>query len=143
MLGTSMVFRMLEPTRRPVIVLEDDPILRAELVGWIGGWGWRALPLDPTLGLPQSGDHLYAAAVVADFDLGLAVAGMPARTGLDIALSIARRMGKTVPTVILSGSYGRLELAACSPHQIPVLFKPVQPNELHHWLMQSVPLLRV
>ena len=134
---------MLEPTRRPVIVLEDDPVLQAELVAWIGGWGWRALALDPTLGLPQSGDHLYAAAVVADFDLGLAIPGMPTRTGLDIALGIARRMGKSVPTVILSGSYGRRELAACSPHQIPVLFKPVQPHELHHWLMLSVPLLRV
>jgi CheY-like chemotaxis protein len=137
-----MVLHMLEPTRRPIIVLEDDAVLRAELVAWIGGWGWRALALDATLGLPQSGDHLYAAAVVADFDLGLTVPGMPPRTGLDIALSIARRMGKPVPTVILSGSYGRLELAACSRHQIPVLFKPVQPNELHHWLMQAVPLLR-
>lgn len=137
-----MVFRMLEPTRRPVIVLEDDAILRAEMVAWIDGWGWRALALDPTLGLPQSGDHLYAAAVVADFDLGLGAPGMPSRTGLDVALSIARRMGKPVPTVVLSGSYGRLELALCSRHLIPVLFKPVQQAELHRWLTQAVPLLR-
>ncbi len=137
-----VVLSMMEPTRRPILVFEDDPVLQAELVAWIAGWGWRALALDATLGLPQMGDHLYAAAVVADFDLGLSVPGMPPRTGLDIALSVARRVGERLPTVILSGSYGRQELAACSRHQIPVLFKPLQPSELHRWLMQSVPLLR-
>ncbi len=130
--------RPTAPAHRLLVVIEDDAALRATLAEWLRSWQFAVLAIDPARSLSIEGAHLAADAIIADFDLGL-----PSRSGLDMALGIARRVGHAIPTLVLSDSYGKREIAACSAHQIPVLFKPLQARELQFWLHRAVPSVSI
>lgn len=124
------------PTTPPtVVVIESDLPTRLALNQLLTGWGLRVLEADPDSAMPVRDEHTDAAAIVADFELGATSDRLLPFTGLDIALLIARRSARQIPTLITSDNFGRLAIPACSPHRFPVMFKPVAAEYLRGWLV--------
>ncbi len=117
-----------------VVVIESDPEPRAEMRRLLGEWGLRVGELDLDATMPVQDEHLAAAAIVAAYDLGPSADGTRSVSGLDLALLIARRALRIVPTLVICGDYGRVAIPACSAHRIPVFFKPLVPAHLLKWL---------
>ena len=123
-----------------IILIESDPALRAEMRQWLGEWGLRVVEADLDSAVPARDEHTEAAAIIADYELGAGAERRPTFTGLDIALLIARRAARKVPTLVTSDNLGRNAISACCPHRFPVMFKPLLPEHLRAWLQ---PVLRV
>lgn len=117
-----------------IILIESDPALRAEMRQWLGEWGLRVVEADLDSAVPARDEHIEAAAIIADYELGASAERRPPFTGLDIALLIARRAARRVPTLVTSDNFGRNAIPACCPHRFPVMFKPVSPERLRAWL---------
>jgi DNA-binding NtrC family response regulator len=123
-----------------IILIESDAAQRAEMRKWLGNWGLRVVEADLESAMPARDEHIEAAAIIADYELGASTERAPALTGLDIALLIARRAARRVPTLVTSDNFGRNAIPACSQHRFPVMFKPVSAEHLRSWL-QPVLLL--
>jgi hypothetical protein len=125
-------------TLAPLVVLvERDPGDRAQVRGLLDEWGLRVSEPDLGIAVPVQDEHRLAAGIIATYGLGVPADGTSFLTGLDLALLITRRAGRSIPTLILSGDYGRDAIRACSPHRIPVFFKPVVPTHLWAWLRSA------
>jgi len=124
------------PTTPPtVVIIESDIPTRLAMNGLLATWGLRVLEADPDSAMPVRDEHTDAAAIIADFELGATPERLQPFTGLDIALLIARRAARQIPTLVTSDSFGRLAIPACSPHRFPVMFKPVSEEYLRGWLV--------
>jgi hypothetical protein len=84
--------------------------------------------------MPIRDEVAAADAVIADYEFAEGPGRPSAFSGLDLALQVARRVGRRLPTLVVSRNFGRKAIPACSPHQIPVLFRPVHPDLLRNWL---------
>jgi hypothetical protein len=87
--------------------------------------------------MPVRDEHAAAAAIIADYELGAGVDRSPPFNGLDIALLIRRRAARSIPILITSDNFGRHAIPACSPHRIPVMFKPMAAECLRGWLVAA------
>jgi len=87
--------------------------------------------------MPARDEHGAAAAIITDFELGAEYDRPPPFNGLDIALLITRRAGRSIPILVTSDNFGRHAIPACSPHRIPVMFKPVAADFLRGWLVAA------
>lgn len=126
-----------------VVLIESDVDIRGDIHHLLTDWGLRVIEADLESALPVRDEHMEAAAIIADYELG----GTPERpqpfTGLDVALLIARRAVRRIPTLVISDNFGRQAIPACSPHRFPVMFKPISAEHLHGWLISaSLPIDR-
>ncbi len=128
---------VLARTTPPVVVLiESDRRIRATLSELLNDWGLRVIEADPDSATPVRDEHAAAAAIITDFELGADADRSPPFNGLDIALAIARRVRTcAIPILVTSDNFGRHAIPACSPHRIPVIFKPVAAEYLRGWLV--------
>ena len=122
-------------TAATIVVIESDPSTRSALNQMLNEWGLRVIEADVDSAMPVRDEHTEAAAIIADFELGATPERLQPFTGLDIALLIARRAARQIPTLVTSDSFGRLAIPACSPHRFPVMFKPVSEEYLRGWLV--------
>jgi hypothetical protein len=118
-----------------VVVIESNSQIRSALTQMLGDWGLLAMEADLDSSMPVRDEHAGAAAIIADFELGAGLDRPPPFNGLDIALLIRRRAARNVPILVTSDNYGRHAIPACSPHRIPVIFKPVAAEFLRGWLV--------
>lgn len=118
-----------------VVVIESNPQIRGDTRQLLEGWGLRVLEPDLASAMPIHDELGHCAAVIADFELEEIPERTLPYTGLDLALLVARRAGRRLPTLVISSSFGRQAIPACSPHHFPVLFRPVQPDMLRSWLV--------
>jgi len=128
------------PPRPLVVLIESDPAQRAELARLLRTCGLDVV--EPELGaafsIPRACEG--ASAIITDFELGMPDHHATHLTGLDIALNIARRARRRIPTLVTSSRFGRRAIPACKPHGFVVLFKPLDPGELSWWFTTMVPL---
>ena len=116
------------------MLIESDPAALAELRGHLESWGLVVREPDLQSVVPIRDGLTDAAAIIADFELdGSAALGSP-YTGLALALRIAHIAARRIPTLMISGRFGRGAIPACSPHRIPVLFRPVPISQIRGWL---------
>ncbi len=100
-------------------------------------WDLRVIEADLDSAMPVRDEHVAAAAIITDFELGAGLDRPPPVNGLDIALLIARRAARPIPILVTSDNFGRHAIPACCPHRIPVMFKPVATDYLRGWLVLS------
>lgn len=128
---------LVTPPPAAVVLIDSDEEARAATGEWLRGWGLRVIEADlqtlPAMTAPPPG----AAAVIADFELGHKRDWPLQRTGLDLALGVARRAGRAMPTLMLSSDFGRNAIRACSAHHFVVLFKPLARESLYRWLVEA------
>ena len=114
---------MVESSEHPVLVVEDDPRVRALLVETLKGDGYVVETFESALGLFPEMKRLRPCAVVLDL-------GLPYRSGLRLLTELkGDPTTAPVPVIIVSGlvdhlSPERASLAAA------VLSKPFQPAAL-------------
>jgi hypothetical protein len=117
-----------------IVLIESDQHSRTEVGELLTEWKLRVSEADLESLAPVQDAHLAAAAIVATYELSAVAGGSQPLTGLDLALLIARRAARTIPTLVLSGDYGRRAIPACCAHHFPVFFKPLVPAHLWGWL---------
>ena len=120
-----------------IVVIESEPETRSELQQLLSTRGLRTGELDLEATSPVQDEHLAAAAIIAAYELGPSADGIRTVTGLDLALLVARRAARAVPILVTSGDYGRRAIRACSPHRIPVFFKPLVSAHVVSWLRNA------
>jgi DNA-binding NtrC family response regulator len=118
-----------------VVLIESNPQIRSTINQLLNDWGLRVMEANLDSSMPVRDEHAGAAAIIADFELGAGLDRPPPFNGLDIALLIRRRAARNVPILVTSDNYGRHAIPACSPHRIPVIFKPVAAEFLRGWLV--------
>lgn len=89
-------------------------------------WGYDVVEADDGDGLIEAlGDRgSRLSALVTDFHLA---AG---ETGVGVALRLAEAVGRSLPTLVITGSFGRKAEADARPHGFRVLSKPIEPELL-------------
>lgn len=128
--GISGAATDVQPLQRdpalPLLLIDDDPSVRAALGGLLARWGVAARAVadaDAALALVDAGERFGL--VLADYRLGGDV------NGLDLLAAIAARHAAPVPTrVLVTGDFDPGLLAAAHAAGVPVLHKPVRPADL-------------
>jgi len=120
-----------------VVLIESDARIRSAMTQLLTDWNLRVIEADLDSAMPVRDEHLAAAAIITDFELGAGLDRPPPFNGLDIALLIARRAARNIPILVTSENFGRHAIPACSPHHIPVMFKPVAGDYLRGWLVAA------
>ena len=113
-----------------VLVIEDNVILRASYDFMLCDWGYE------TLSTASGEEALDRAAlenwridaIIADHRLG------PGLTGVAAVTEIARRAGRSIPTMIVTGDTAADRLTEMSGSGFALLHKPVDPSELRRAL---------
>lgn len=113
--------------KRPIIAaIDDDRVGRFALTLLLRDWGYDVVEgengEDVLAALGDRQAHL--AAVVTDFHL------QDDENGVGEALTLAEKLGRDLPTLIITGSFGRKAEELAKPHGFRVLSKPVEPELL-------------
>lgn len=113
-----------------VMLIEDDPLARYGQSLLLQDWGYRVVAADSRAGAMRAvaGTMAELAAIVADFHVG------DTETGAEIARAVAAAARRSIPTVIMSGSFGRRSGEAAEVNGFEFLVKPVDPDRLRAWL---------
>jgi DNA-binding response OmpR family regulator len=117
------------PSKRLVIVLEDDPLVADALCLLLHDWGFECLH-GAALGeiLPQLAARAgEVRAIISDDHL------RDGATGLD-ALRAAEAQGVAARSLLLTASLGRRIRAVGAAAGYPSMEKPVEPQKLRAWL---------
>ena len=117
-----------------VLVIEDNVTLRASYDFMLCVWGYE------TLSTASGEEALDRAAlenwridaIIADHRLG------PGLTGVAAVTEIARRAGRSIPTMIVTGDTAEDRLTEVSGSGFALLHKPVDPDELRRALAATL-----
>ncbi len=115
-----------------ILVVEDNSIVRQALVTMLEDWGAKTSAVvsgEEALDLAVRGEWDFDA-LLADHRLG---AGL---TGVQTALEIGRRIGRRVPTLVLTGDTAKERIAEIESSGFVFLHKPVDGEILLHQLSQ-------
>jgi two-component system, sensor histidine kinase len=122
------------PARPLIAAIDDDRVGRFALVLLLKDWGFDVVEGD-------DGDTLLAAlgdkqsrlsAIITDFHLPTD------ETGVGAALRVAQATGRALPTLVITGSFGRKAEIDAKPHGFRVLPKPIEPELLRQLVTAMV-----
>jgi DNA-binding NtrC family response regulator len=125
--------KIMSNARPCVILIEDHPLIRVGQRMLLEHAGYRvseiaaATDLDSFVVTP--GERQV---IIADFDLG------PGMNGVEVAKEIMRRAGETIPTLVLSASFGNRSLAAAKVGGMPLMFKPATEQQILTWVADAL-----
>jgi signal transduction histidine kinase/CheY-like chemotaxis protein len=108
----------------PVLLVEDDDILRETMTSLLGRWGIDVHPAADeaeAVRLTQAG--LVPRLILADYNL-------KSRTGLEAVCAVREAAGRIIPAVIITADAEAKVLENVRAQGIPVLIKPVSPPRL-------------
>ena len=120
-------------TRRVVLVLDDDALIRSSMHALLTAWGYEP-KMASTLAtlLPVATEECdRVAAVIVDYRL------QDGFTGIEAARRLQERVGITVPVMIITGDTSPDRLRALEASGFPVMHKPLNPDALRARLMLS------
>jgi CheY-like chemotaxis protein len=108
------------------LLVEDDETLRSAVSGLLERWGIRVVAAN---GLEQvrrilDDPEVSPAILIADYSLRDGV------NGADVADFVAERLGRPIPSVIMTADTAPAQIAAIRARGRPVLIKPVSPPRL-------------
>lgn len=112
-----------------VLVVEDDALVRAALVGLLGGWGIRvheAQGLTDAQALIQAG--VKPDLIVSDYRL------QGAANGIDVVQQLRAQLQHDVPACLMSGDTDVTLMTAARVAGLTLLHKPVRPAKLRNLL---------
>lgn len=112
-------------TVRKLLLVEDDPAVRAATLMLLKSAGYRPLAASnerEALSCADSNPDLEL--VIADFHLA---AG---ETGLQVIAALRARLGKTIPAVLVTGDTSSAVHAAAEDRRLRIASKPVNADEL-------------
>ncbi|MFO0746718.1 MAG: ATP-binding protein [Myxococcota bacterium] len=114
-----------------ILLVDDDVLAREGLVALLEAWGYRVVAA-PDI---AAADAIAARApsldaLVVDFRL-------PGdKTALDVVAAVTARLGRPLPTVIVTGETDPARIRLAHDSGCPVLFKPIRPEQLRQHLSQ-------
>jgi CheY-like chemotaxis protein len=113
-----------------ILVIEDNANVRAAYELMLSQWGYEALSAASGEEALDRGalENWRIDAVIADHRLG------PGLTGAGAAAEIARRAGRSVPTILVTGDTAPERLAEVSGSGFALLHKPVNADDLRRKL---------
>ena len=114
---------------RLVLLVEDDPAVRDALVARLRAWGAVVQAHDGPRALRQALDG--AAPDARQADLLLTDLRLAEGSGHDVVALARRRLGLSLPVLVLTGNTAPAELAQLAASGLPVLHKPFRADELH------------
>jgi signal transduction histidine kinase len=128
-LGKSSVFATTEViSEARVMVIEDNPKVRTGLELLLESWSCKVVSVasgERALEVGES-DGWRFDAIIADHRLG---AGL---SGTETAVEIARRAGRPIPTLIVTGDTAPERIEEIHASGFEMMHKPVMPGELAH-----------
>ncbi len=113
----------------PVLVIEDDALVRQALVGLLAGWGlqvFEAQDLAQALGHVHAG--LQPALIISDYRL------QDGRHGIDVVQQLRAQLAENVPACLMSGDTDPDLILAALAANLTLLHKPVRPAKLRNLL---------
>ena len=116
--------------RSHVFVIEDNANVRGSLEAMLRDWGCAPAPVasgEFAIGLAER-EQFGFDAIVVDYRLG---AGL---TGVDAAREISLRVGRAVPTLVLTGDTGKAQITEIEDSGFTVLHKPMEAHALRREL---------
>ncbi len=122
------------PARPIIAAIDDDRVGRFALTLLLKDWGYDVVEGDTgnavLAALGDRGQRL--AAIVTDFHL------QDGETGVGVALRVAAEVGRALPTLVITGSFGRKAEVDARPHGFRVLSKPIEPELLRQLVTAMV-----
>lgn len=110
---------------RPLIAaIDNDRNARFALVLTLQDWGYDIVEGETAQGVIAALGSRALTAVVTDYHLD------DGDTGVKAALALSRHAGRELPTLIITGSFGRKAQQEAEPQGFRVLTKPVDPELL-------------
>lgn len=112
---------------RPLIAaIDNDRNARFALVLTLQDWGYDILEGETADAIIEglNRDRRPLAAIVTDYHLD------NDDTGVQAALTLSRHVGRDLPTLVITGSFGRKAQQEAEPRGFQVLSKPVDPELL-------------
>ncbi|MGE5170578.1 MAG: ATP-binding protein [Rudaea sp.] len=114
---------------RRILVIDDDPNVRAATVRLLAQWGCDATAVgDPASAVRAYGAGEAPEAMIVDFRLGAK------GDGLDAIAWLRERFADDIPAVLVSGESAAEELARIAASGVPLLHKPVPAARLRSML---------
>lgn len=112
---------------RVVLLVEDEPAIRAGMTAQLASWGCRVVAAGSAEELLGEAGRLGLApdVLVCDNRAG----GEPA-DGIALIETIRARLRRPVPAVVVSGDTGSAARAQAAAYGVPLLAKPVRPAKL-------------
>lgn len=129
-----VVSRKADLTGRLIVVLEDDRAVMEAMRQLLIDWGCEVVAggtiyaLEAELGRSARSPD----AIIADYRLPQAI------TGAQTAAELARRLGKAIPTILVTGDTGPDSLQEIAASGYPWLCKPVRPAKLRALLTSII-----
>jgi two-component system, sensor histidine kinase len=110
---------------RPLIAaIDNDRNARFALVITLQDWGYDIVEGETAQAVIAALDSRPLAAVVTDYHLD------HGDTGVQAALALSQHAGRDLPTLVITGSFGRKAEQEAEPQGFRVLTKPVDPELL-------------
>jgi signal transduction histidine kinase/ActR/RegA family two-component response regulator len=113
----------------PVLVIEDDVLVRQALVGLLVAWGLR---VSEAQGLTQAQEHLDTglrpALIISDYRL------QEGCHGIEVVQLLRAHLGSDVPACLMSGDTDPALIQAAMAAGLTLLHKPVRPAKLRNLL---------
>jgi DNA-binding response OmpR family regulator len=104
-----------------VLLVEDDPFVRAALVDALQGWGMlveAAESPEAAIALVRRAERLFDL-VVSDFGFNAS------QDGLDLIREVRGEQGQTTPAIILSGQIPSIDQSRLRELQVRAVSKPI------------------
>ncbi len=122
----------------PVLVIEDDDLVRQALAGLLQSWGFQVAQAD---GLSAAQALLHTG-----FVPGLIISDYRLKGdthGLDVIVQMRQQLARAVPACLISGDTDPDLLQAARAAQLTLLSKPVRPAKLRSLLNRLLAVQRV
>ncbi|WP_448203317.1 PAS domain S-box protein [Azospirillum sp. sgz302134] len=116
-----------------VLLVEDDAVIRMALALMLEGWGYRVTDAGSVAEALELMDGDWEPALVLT-DYRLPDGG----TGLMLMDTLRRRLGRDMPGVLLTGDTSSDRLREAAGAQCALLHKPIQPQDLHRVVRESL-----
>jgi signal transduction histidine kinase len=111
-----------------VLVIDDDETVRVGMCHLLSDWGYTCIAVESMEEALEV--HLCCPpdAIISDYRL------RERQRGADVIRSLRAHFGRTIPALLITGDTAPERLREAGSSGIPLLHKPVSPNELHQAL---------
>ena len=112
-----------------VLVIDDDDAVRAGMRQLLGAWGCECDVADSIEEAQALARVHPPGLVISDYRL------RELRTGAEAIAALRAEFGETLPALLITGDTAPQRLREARASGVPLLHKPVSPNQLYHGLM--------